>query len=210
MEDKKGILKEKNITKIILNKNIIDLSEKDSLINNRINFYFFKGWTEWGDVANNNISTPNPSIILDDRNYTNKLVYIGVNRPIMGDVHQTPLGKMSGVYLLGNAYLTLNNPIEQAPKWVRWFILIIIILLMSYLLTIFDSIISMIIMSISVAVILYPISLWLYPTYGIFISLLIPLFYISKHGDFAEMLESVVQKGLSWMEYKLQKRKEND
>ena len=208
MEDRQDILNEKNITKITINNHVIDLSEKDKLINNRINFYFFKGWRE--KVSKNNSNVQTPSEVLLDQNYTNKLVYIGVSLPIMGDVHKTALGKMSGIFLLGNAYLTLNNPIEKAPKWVTWSFLLIIILLMSYLLTIFDSILTMIIMSVLVAIVLYSLSSWLYVTQGIFISLFIPLFYISKHGDFAEVLESVVQKGLSWMEYKLQKRKKND
>jgi len=198
----KILMEDNNAKKLFFDKQTIDLSSKDILVKNRINFYFYKGWKEHNNKTVE-LNMINKISIFNSNNFQNlkgKAVYIGVNRPIMGDIWKTSIGKSSGMYILGNIYLTLNNPIHSlSPLW-KYVILLLIVMLMSYLLTIFDSIISMLIMVIAI-VLMYFLSSWLFLQYGIFISVLVPLFYIFKHGDFAEILESIVQKGLSWVEY---------
>jgi|GEM_PF-1052835 len=87
---------------------------------------------------------------IGDAFFRDKIVIIGNSSPDIGDIHRTPVGDMSGIYLLGNAvYTILNTRQVKHPNWligclIELFIIVAAAYLFLYLLSFLVLFISVI------------------------------------------------------------------
>jgi len=120
--------------------------------------------------------------------FKNKIVIIGSSAPEFGDIHETPVGLMPGMYIIGNAIEMLINYKQTVPPPLYPIILveIIIIIFMSFLFEKYNSFVALISSIALIILLIGPFTFWLYYHYGIFINLILPvismrsLMYITK------------------------------
>lgn len=143
-------------------------------------------------------TSPSPVTQENLEKLTDNIVVIGGSYRDTRDVHLTPLETMPGALIIINAIhslLTLDEgTIKPLPFLLRLIIMAILIVIMTYLLTKFDSAWSMFL----IFILLLP-AIWLYQ-YGIWMDYTIPLLIIHFHqmiNDFEEIYKMRKERRLS-------------
>ncbi len=82
----------------------------------------------WG-----NLDFPTMDTLDDPRLFEKKIVLIGSSDPEKGDIHPTPVGDMSGMYIHGNAIHIILQGLQPAPaRWIAVILDIVVIILVPY------------------------------------------------------------------------------
>ena len=116
-------------------------------------------------------------------NFDNKIVIIGSSNPELTDNHETPVGRMAGMYILGNVINTeiMNLYPAEVPGWIKYLTEIIIILIASYVFLLYEPFKAQLITSILLLIPFGFLNYYLFFKYGIIINILLPTMGISFH-----------------------------
>jgi hypothetical protein len=128
----------------------------------------------------------------------NKAVIIGSSNPETGDVHLTPIGKLPGMFVLGNAVNTeiMHLYPEEVHIVLKYLIELLVILLASFLFYYFHEFFAQIITSILLLLILGTINYFLFLNYGIFLNFILPVLGIGLHRSISSF-ENILSSGIS-------------
>jgi CHASE2 domain-containing sensor protein len=174
---------------IKINNRYIKFKNRISL-NDRIRFFLLdpKRYAIFpGDISNTKATDIHSSSLP-----AGSLVYIGGNSPWKGDMKDTPVGKMAGVYLLGNCYLTVVNEQMAFSPW-KYPILIAISIFLALFFTYIESRYSFYIKA-ALAMSLYYLGVYLFESYSVFMSSGVVLFYMSKYQRVLDFIDKHCQK----------------
>ncbi|MEK8017458.1 MAG: CHASE2 domain-containing protein [Candidatus Parabeggiatoa sp.] len=122
----------------------------------------------------------------------NSITVIGGSYVESRDLYATPIGWMPGALVLINAihsilqYGELNAPAD----WVLLLVITCVIVLMSFLLTYFDSFWGMTLSGLGIILIIMPISFWFFE-YGIWLNFAIPLLIVQWRQMAADYEEAI-------------------
>jgi len=138
-----------------------------------------------------------PTIILhpnfDPKHIENKIVVIGADYPDFGDIHQTPVGKIAGVYLIANTMnvLLMSNQVKEMHFVIEYFILLLWIVIASWLYTHLNQILSLIILIVLVVFISTPVSVIVFSKWGIFMDFWLPLTIMGIREQIESTIDSL-------------------
>ncbi len=139
-----------------------------------------------------------PAVLLDKdakkaRSYEGKAVLIGSTNPDMGDLHPTPLGEMSGVFLIANGInLILEKlQIHEPSLLLRILIESVIIYFVAVFFMQLSSFFAAAVLIMFLLIATTPISVLLFSKYGLFIDFWLPILGIGIHQNIADAEESV-------------------
>ncbi|UPU38202.1 CHASE2 domain-containing protein [Geomonas paludis] len=124
-----------------------------------------------------------------------RIVLIGNGSPETGDILATPVGRMPGMFLIGNAINTIVSgkmPVHL-PAWQHFAIEALIIVFAAWLFLHFHSTLAQILSSLVFIVLLVPFSWAIYQQWGLFFNFLVPVLGMQLHktaDGFEEMIAS--------------------
>ncbi len=109
---------------------------------------------------------------IDDVMFKDKIVIIGNSDPYLGDIHQTPVGEMPGMYVIGNVLNTLltGRQPSHTPIWANILAEMFVIIMAAYLYLHFHSVVANVIGMAIVVVILGGLSYWWFVKTGVFLN----------------------------------------
>ena len=120
-----------------------------------------------------------------------KIVVIGNGSSETGDILSTPVGRMPGMYFIGNAINTIVT--GQMPVhlniWLHYAVEFLIILVAALIFLHLHSIIAQIFLSAVFLLIFFPISWYIYREWGLFFNFIIPVAAMRLHS-IADDIES--------------------
>lgn len=87
---------------------------------NRIRFFLIPSDTLAGYPGGNLFENHYKADELTQASFKDKIVIIGNSSPEMGDIHPTPIGRMAGMFVLGNAINTISNGLEPQGPPLFW------------------------------------------------------------------------------------------
>ena len=148
-----------------------------------------------------------PFIVLnpyfDQKRIKGKIVVIGSDYPDFGDIHQTPFGKIAGVYLIANVMnmFMMGDQVKEIHFVLKFSILLVWIVIASLLYTHLNHILSFLILIVLLISINTPVSVWIFSKWGIFMDFWLP---VSIMG-IRENIESTINFFLSIISKKEEK-----
>ena len=122
------------------------------------------------------------------KKYKDKIVIIGSTNSDFGDVHATPLGRMSGIYLIANGVnVLLENLQVRAPSSIIVYGIEAVIILGAALFFLhLSQLAATIVMALIILICISPFSLFLFSKYGLFMDFWFPIIGIGLHKIIAE------------------------
>jgi hypothetical protein len=161
----------------------------DSLINKNIGFKALY-LTDYCNFPPFNSKTFRDSI------FYNKIVIIGSSSESKGDIHLTSIGKMAGMYLVGNSILTiLNLRLKYIPIVFQFFIELISIIAAAFVFMKFRTQLSEIVVQIVCGIPLLGLGIVFFIYYGYIFHGLFVLFGISIYSTIISFEESYIRRG---------------
>jgi hypothetical protein len=155
------------------------------LYKKRIRFFIVPGNETDSTIRTGNIPVEQYFLIdnIIPQYLKDKIVVVGSSNPESNDNHVTPIGKIPGLYILGNA---INTEIMQLyPKEVslftKYFVEILVIIIASYLFLVFHELVARILTSIILLILLGGINYYIFYSYGVFINFILPVLGIGFH-----------------------------
>ena len=120
-----------------------------------------------------------------------RILLIGNIHDGAGDLHQTPLGPMPGLYVLANAVQTLSREghLKPLPEWAQLPLMALLIAGISLAFLHLDSFWAKALCTVGTIVLLAPLSVVLF-RYGIWLNLAIPLLAVQLTETVAELREA--------------------
>jgi hypothetical protein len=114
--------------------------------------------------------------------FENNIVIIGSSALRARDSYLTPLDEMSGAMIIINAIHSLleYEVIKPMPLWARVLWMVILIFVMSWLFTVFDSFIGMILLGGLIIVVILPVAIALF-RYGVWLDFALPLLMVQVY-----------------------------
>jgi hypothetical protein len=124
-----------------------------------------------------------------------RIIVVGNSSAAMGDIHKTPIGRMPGMYIHGNAVHTLLYGRQPSPPPAIISILIeaVVIILAAYAFLYFTSILAQIIVSLFIVVVFGFVSYIYFIHTGVFLNFVFALVGMGMHetaSDIEEIFES--------------------
>ncbi len=126
-----------------------------------------------------------------------KIIIIGNSSPDVGDIHQTPVGEMAGIYILGNAIntiLTKKQP-TPPPRWINLLFEIIVIILAAYAFLYLSSLLAQVLVSLIILVGLGYIGYLYFLNTGVFLNFGFAIVGMSIHRIAANIETMIEKKG---------------
>jgi CHASE2 domain-containing sensor protein len=114
-------------------------------------------------------------------NLDGKGVVIGNSSPDTWDIRQTPVGKMPGLYVIGNAVNTIISGIQPVPThwWINLLAEAAVIFLAAFIFTRVSTFFGQLATSAIFLIIAIPVSLFIFYRWGLFFNFVMPLFVMS-------------------------------
>lgn len=142
-------------------------------------------YDESGDLALAILSAHNYAKLPVDTDisiFENNIVIIGTSSPQARDIYLTPLDEMPGAMIIINAIHSLleYEVIKPMPLWARVLWMVILIFVMSWLFTVFDSFIGMILLGGLIIVVILPVAIALF-RYGVWLDFALPLLVVQVY-----------------------------
>lgn len=127
----------------------------------------------------------------------NKIIIIGNSTYEAGDIHLTPVGNMAGLFIIGNAINTLTKGLQMSrpPFWLNVIVEIIVIVIAAWFFLYFTSLLAQIFGTITLLLVLGPISWLFFIRKGIFLNFVLPIIGMVLHEIISDVEETVVLKG---------------
>lgn len=127
---------------------------------------------------------------LDSSWLKDQVVVIGASFKESRDIYATPIGQMPGAMVIVNAINSLyeHGPIKKPELYWIIPIEIVLIAIMSVAFAWFDSFLAMLISSITVIMIMLPLSFYLFK-YGVWLNFVIPLFIVDLYEIYTSFEE---------------------
>ena len=122
-----------------------------------------------------------------------KIVIIGNGSPETGDIISTPVGRMPGMYFIGNAINTIvtgKMPLHM-NIWLHITMELLIIIAAAFVFVQIHDLLAQLLSSLAFIIILVPVSWFFYRNYGVFFNFIIPVVGMRLH-HFADRFESMV------------------
>ena len=118
-----------------------------------------------------------------------KIIILGSSNPESPDNHETPVGKMSGMFILGN---TINTEIMnlypiEIPFLINDFLEVLIILLTSYIFVLQAPFKAQLITSALLIIPFFILDIILFLNYGVILNFILPLIGISFHRNISSL-----------------------
>jgi CHASE2 domain-containing sensor protein len=115
--------------------------------------------------------------------FKGKIVIIGNSIPDVGDIHLTPVGRMAGMYIIGNSLYTMMRGLQitRPPLWAVYLMESAVIAIAAYLFVAYASLPAQFLSSILLAAVFGPLSLYLYMKTGVFLNFLLSIWGMSIH-----------------------------
>jgi hypothetical protein len=129
--------------------------------------------------------------------FRDKIVIIGNSSIDAGDYFPTPIGYMSGMFIIGNALNTITHGRQptRSPWWVNLFIEAVIIVGAAYFFLYFTSLFAQAISSILLIVTLGVFSYFLFQHTGVFLNFVFAVVGMSLHRVISDMEDVIERKG---------------
>lgn len=122
-----------------------------------------------------------------------KVVVIGNGSPETGDILATPVGRMPGMYVIGNAINTIitgRMPVHM-NTWLHYGIEALVIVFAAWLFLHFHSMLAQNLASLVFIILFVPLSWLLYKEWGIFFNFIIPVVGMRLH-KVADSIETLI------------------
>ncbi len=122
-----------------------------------------------------------------------RIVVIGNGSPETGDILPTPVGRMPGMYVIGNAINTIvtgRMPIHLNP-WLHYAVEALIIVIAAWLFLHFHSLLAQLLSSLIFIAMFVPLSWYIYREWGLFFNFIIPVVGMKLHKT-ADGIESMI------------------
>jgi CHASE2 domain-containing sensor protein len=129
----------------------------------------------------------------DPAEIQDKIVLIGSTYEALGDIHNTPVGNLPGVYLIANSLNLFLEGNQLSETWWHTFLLVAVTILLTSL---FFSHLSarwgLVLLagpSFFSEIIVVPVSVWLFSAHGVFLDFWLPFFGIGLVDTFFDIRE---------------------
>lgn len=135
-----------------------------------------------------------------------KVVVIGNTCPDLGDYHWTPVGKMAGLHILGNAINTITQGLQpERISWLPSMIIEGIIIVVAAVVFLFlPNLLAQIVATLLSVLLLFAVSYLGYHHLGIFVNFTTPVFVMGLHRVCADWEKIINEKKKSDAEKSLQ------
>jgi hypothetical protein len=130
-------------------------------------------------------------------NLAGKIVLIGNLSPDLNDFHMTPVGKLPGIYILGNAINTVaagRMPVHF-PLWGHVMAEIVVILVAAIFFLHFTSQLAQFMASSLFIAVFFPVSWIIYDSWGLFFNFIVPLIGMSFHRIASGFEDALISRG---------------
>jgi hypothetical protein len=166
----------------------------EDLVANRIRFVFPVTLDEKGRLSMRNLPVYVHSLDRAGSELSGRLVILGTTDPLRGDYHRTPVGNMPGMYVIGNAVYTVTHlQVLHEGVVLKWLIEGFVIVLAAYLFLWFNSLPATL-LSIGIIFAGFPLVVYLFFKYNVFVNLIFPVIGIILHKSVAD-IEEFIEKG---------------
>jgi hypothetical protein len=130
--------------------------------------------------------------------FKDKIVVVGNSSPDTGDMYRTPIGKMAGMYILGNSINTILTKEQPSPPpgWLGIFIEIVVIILAAYIFLYFTSLLAQIIASLLILIVFGYFSYLYFLKTGVFLNFVFAIVGMSFHETTKDLEEIFEKRGL--------------
>ena len=180
-------------------KGITISPDRDDIYRNRIRFLLLPKNTLPGHPGGNLFDTVYQVDEVNHAPFKDKIVLIGNSSPDAGDMYQTPVGNLPGIFIIGNAINTILLGLQPSPSslWVNILIEVAIIIMAAFLFLYFHSFLAQIMGSVVLMSTLGVVSYYYFFRTGIFLNFIFAVVGMSFHRTFASIEEIVGRKGAS-------------
>jgi CHASE2 domain-containing sensor protein len=130
--------------------------------------------------------------------YNDKIIIVGNSSPDAGDHHQTPIGKMAGMYIIGNALMTIIQ--GQQPLHLSVFgnliIELMVIIMAAYFFLYFKSLPAHLLISTILIILLGVIGYYYFLITGVFLNFMFTLVGMGLHRLVSDAEEIIVNRSI--------------
>lgn len=128
--------------------------------------------------------------------FRGKIVIIGNSSPDANDIVATPVGEMAGMYLIGNAVLTIVKQKQpwHVPRGITFMIEFIVAVGAAYCFLYLRPILAYGVMVGATTIILIPATLFFFFRFGLFLNVIFPVAGMSLHR-IASQIEEMLRQG---------------
>lgn len=122
----------------------------------------------------------------------NRIIVIGASYQDSRDIHQTPVGPMSGALIVLNAIKSLNQygQLDAIPLWTKILLEIVMITIMAYAFAHFGSLLGVMFTGAFVILLLIPLSFYFFH-YGVWLDLAGPILGMQLHYAIADYEDAI-------------------
>lgn len=171
-------------------------SDRDDIYRNRIRFFLIPADILYKYPVGNMFEMVCDVNEVEYVTFRDKIVVIGNSNPDAGDVHLTPIGNMSGMYIIGNALNTILLGLQPSrPSLVlNMLIEFIVIIIAAYFLSRFPPLIIKIFKSIVLISILSVISYYYFLRTGVLLNITFAVLGMGFHDTALSIEKSLIRK----------------